>query len=76
MNDIDNPEVAEIVLFLDTEFVKMVQNISGSRNHRNGAVPGSRKRRNGQQILVRTTHLLLLLSQYPNHILIRVLSIS
>ena len=37
-----DPETAKILHFLDPEIVKMDQKISGSRNRRNGAVSGSR----------------------------------
>ena len=40
-----------MVRFLDPEIVEMDKTISGSRNHRNGAISGSRNRRKGRQIL-------------------------
>ena len=54
MDSFDNPEIAEMVQFLDPEtakilqfldpeIVNMDQNISGSRNCRNGAVSGNEK---------------------------------
>ena len=46
-----DPETTEILPFLDPEIVKMDQKNSGSRNHRNGVISGSRNRRKGRQIL-------------------------
>ena len=39
---------------MKTEIVKMDQNISGSKNCRNGEISGSRNCRNGRQILYRS----------------------
>ena len=51
-----DPETTEILLFLDSEIVKMDKEISGSRNCRNGAISGSRNRRKGRQILYAHGH--------------------